>query len=110
MTNIEALRTLCNAIANTFYPDTATLEFALFNESVDAKADATPKDATIFRVAVALIKGYVENSRSEGGVSTSVNEDAVKESLLFWCNYYGLDAADELSDYLRVIDDVSNRW
>lgn len=110
MKNVEALRTLCNAIANTFYPDTATLEFALFNEGVEAQAEAIPKDATIFRVAVGLIKGYVESSRSEGGVSTSVKEDAVKESLLYWCNFYGLDAADELSDYVRVIDDVSNMW
>lgn len=110
MKNIEALRTLCNAIANTFYPDSATLEFALFNEGVDAQAEATPKDATIFRVAVSLIKGYVENSRSEGGVSTSVMQDAIKESLLYWCNYYGLDAEDELSDFVRVIDDASNLW
>jgi len=46
MTNIEALRTLCNAIANTFYPDDATLKFALFNEGINADADATPKDVS----------------------------------------------------------------
>lgn len=110
MKNIEALGKLCNAIANTFYPDSATLEFALFNEGVDAQAEATPKDATIFRVAVGLIKGYVESSRSEGSVSTSVMQDAVEKSLLFCCNYYGLDAEDVLSDFVRVIDDASNRW
>lgn len=110
MKNIEALGKLCNAIANTFYPDSSTLEFALFNEGVDVQAEATPKDASIFRVAVSLIKGYVESSRSEGSVSTSVMQDAVKESLLYWCNYYGLDAKDVLGDYVRAIDDASKMW
>ena len=110
MKNIEALGKLCNAIANTFYPDSSTLEFALFNEGVDAQAEATPKDASIFRVAVSLIKGYVESSRSEGSVSTSVMQDVIKESLLYWCNYYGLDAEDVLGDYVRAIDDASKMW
>lgn len=54
MDNLTATRSLCNAIANTFYPDNATIEFALFNEGIDAKAEATPKDPMIFRVAAAL--------------------------------------------------------
>lgn len=110
MTNIEALRTLCNAIANTFYPDDSTLEFALFNEGVDATAAATPKDVTIFRVAVGLVRGYVESSRSENGVSTSVMQDAVQKSLMYWCNVYGVDADDVIADVLKVIDDVSNLY
>ncbi|MCM1075949.1 MAG: hypothetical protein NC548_48590 [Lachnospiraceae bacterium] len=110
MNNAEALRSLCNAIANTFYPDDATLAFVLFNQGIDAEADAAPKDAQIFRAAVSLVNGYVESSRTENGVSTSVKEDAVKESLLYWCNYYGLDASEELGDYLRIIDDASNMW
>lgn len=110
MKNIEALRRLCNAIANTFYPDTATLDFALFNMGVDAQADAVPKDPIIFRTAVSLVKGYVESSRTENGVSTSVMQDEVEKSLLYWCNFYGLDAEEELSDFVRVIDDATNRW
>ena len=110
MTNIEALRTLCNAIANTFYPDDATLEFALFNEGVDATAAATPKDATIFRVAVGLVRGYVEASRTENGVSTSVNTDAIKNSLMYWCNVYGVDADEIIAEFVRVIDDASNLY
>lgn len=110
MKNIEALSRLCNAIANTFYPDTATLEFALFNQGVEAQAEAAPKDPEIFRGAVGLVKGYVESSRSEGGISTSVMQDAVEKSLVHWCNFYGLDVADELSDFVRVIDDGSNMW
>lgn len=110
MNNTEALRSLCNAIANTFYPDEAALGFVLFNQGIDAEADAAPKDPQIFRAAVSLVKGYVESSRTENGVSTSVKDDAVKYSLLYWCNYYGLDASDELGDYLRIIEDASNLW
>lgn len=110
MTNIEALRTLCNSIANTFYPDEATLEFALFNEGVDANITATPKDVTIFRVAVGLVRGYVESSRTENGVSTSVMSDAVKQSLMYWCNVYGVDADEIIAEFVKVIDDASNLY
>lgn len=84
MDNLTATRSLCNAIANTFYPDNATIEFALFNEGIDAKAEATPKDPMIFRVAARLVIGYVENSRSENGVSTSVmSEEASNRAFRF---------------------------
>ena len=110
MTNLRALSSLCNAIANTFYPDKATLELVLFNEGIEPNAAAAPKDPKIFRAAVRLIHGYVESSRSENGVSTSVREDAIKESLAIWCRHYGLNAEDELSDYLRVIENGTNLW
>ena len=110
MKNIEAVSNLCTAIANTFYPDSAVLKLTLFNEGIDADADAQPKDVEIFRCAVRLVMGYVEASRSEGPVSTSVMQDAVEKSLLYWCNYYGLDADEELSEYKRTISDASNLW
>lgn len=111
MDNLTATRSLCNAIANTFYPDNATIEFALFNEGIDTKAEATPKDPMIFRVAARLVIGYVENSRSENGVSTSVmSEEALKQSLSIWCGHYGLDADEVLSDYMRVIEDGTHLW
>lgn len=111
MNNLSATSRLCNAIVNTFYPDKATIEFALFNEGVDATAEATPKDPVIFRVAARLVMGYVESSRSEGNVSTSVmSEEAIKQSLSIWCGHYGLNAEEELSDYLRTLEDGSNLW
>lgn len=110
MDNLKALGNLCNAIANTFYPDKATLELVLFNEGLDAGAEARPKDPELFRCAVGLVRGYVESSRNENGLSTAVREDAVKSSLLYWCDYYGLDAEDELGDYARQIEDGSNLW
>lgn len=110
MKNSEALRSLCNAIANTFYPDGETLNLVLFNEGINPEAEATPKDEKLFRVAVSLVMGYVESSRTENGVSTSVMQDAVIKSVRHWCKIYGLDADDVLSEYLREIEDGSNRW
>ncbi len=110
MTNLSALYSLCNAIANTFYPDESTLKLALFNAEIDPDGAATPKDPAIFRVAVPLIRGYVEASRSENGVSTSVQQDAVEKSLNFWCNSYGLNAEEELGDSLSYIEDGSSLW
>lgn len=111
MDNLKALRSMCNAIVSTFYPDNATIELMLFNEGIDPKAEATPKDAKLFRVAVSLIKGYVESSRSENGVSVSVrSEDAIKESIRYYCGIYGLNAEEILSDDMRIIEDGSNLW
>ena len=97
MKNAVALRNLCNAIANTFYPDKATIDLALFNEGIEAEANAVAKDEKLFRIAVSLVMGYVESSRSENGVR-------------YWCNTYGLDADEILSDYLRVMEDGSKLW
>ena len=54
--------------------------------------------------------GYVEGSRSENGISTSVREDGIKESIKYWCNIYGLDADEILNDYMRVMEDGSHLW
>lgn len=111
MNNLNATRSLCNAICNTFYPDNSTIELVLFNDGIDAKAEATPKDAKIFRAALRLVNGYVEGSRTENGVSTSVlSENKIKDSIRYWCGYYGLDADDELKGYLTAIEDGSNMW
>lgn len=110
MNNLKALSSLCNAIANTFYPDNSTVELALINEGIDPQAEATPKDETLFRVAICLVMGYVESSRSENGISTSVREDAIKESIKYWCNIYGLDAEDFIPESLRIIEDGSKLW
>lgn len=110
MTNSEALKRLCNAIANTFYPDDSTISLVLFNEGIEAEAEASPKDEAIFRLAVSLVFGYVEGSRSENGITTSVLREAVKESIKYWCNLYGFDADDILADYVKVIRNGSNMW
>ena len=94
-------------MCSTFFPDNSTIEFSLFNDGIDPKAKATPKDPQIFRAAIRLVMGYVESSRSENGVSTSVMSE---DSIIYWCGYYGLDADEELSEYSREIEDGSNLW
>lgn len=111
MTNSEATCSLCTAICSAFTPDLRVVELMLNNEDMFPDDESNPKDPAIFRIAVALVHGFVESSRSEGGVSVAVrSEDAIKQSLLYWCNYYGLDAEEELGDFQRVIEDGSNLW
>lgn len=111
MTNIAALKSLCNAICSTFYPDEAALEIALFNMDIDPQAQAVPKDAEIFRTAVRLVTGYVEGSRSEGGVSASVrSEEAIRQSISIWCGFYGLEAEDVLAGCGTTIENATDLW
>lgn len=111
MNNLQALRALCNAIASSFNPDMATLTMVLTNESIDPDGEYTPKDVEIFKLAVSLIIGYVETSRSENGVSVGINEDAIKRALRHWCGRYGLEVDEVLDDSsIRVITDGSNLW
>ena len=109
MNNLKALRGLCNAICNTFYPDRAAMETVLFNEGIESDAEATPKDGKLFRVAIRLVRGYVESSRTENGVSTSVREDAINENIKLWCKDYGLNADDYLIS-VKTIESGSNLW
>lgn len=67
------------------------------------------KDEKLFRVAVRLVRGYVESSRTENGVSTSVREDAINENIKLWCKDYGLDADDYLIS-VKTIENGSNLW
>lgn len=109
MTNIQVLRNLCNAICNTFYPDVAVLQLSLFNEGIGSDDEATPKDATLLRLAIRLVKGYVENSKSENGISHSVDAERINESIAMWCNDYRLDV-DEYLISRTTIESGSNLW
>ena len=74
MDNLKALRGLCNAICNTFYPDRGAMEMVLFNEGIDGNAEATPKDEKLFRVAIRLVRGYVESTKTSScGARTTVS-------------------------------------
>lgn len=109
MKNIEALKATCNALANTFYPDEATLQLALLNGSIDPQGAAVAKDKNILTIAIRLVLGYVEGSRNENGISTSVRVDAMK-SIRAWCADYGLDADEVLAGCVSTIEDISYIW
>ncbi len=109
MDNFTALRSLCNAICNTFYPDNNTMALMLFNEGISPSAEATPKDAAILKLAIKLVQGYIETSRSEGGVATSISTDKVNDNIKRWCADYGLNAEEYLNS-LKTIENGSNLW
>lgn len=111
MTNTEAIRALCTAIANTFYPDTSAVAITAEAMGLDPNAEATRKDPLVFRSAVLLVRGYVEGSRSENGLSVSVrSEEAIKKALLAWCAQYDLNPEDELENAVRTISDGTHLW
>ncbi|NDV47791.1 hypothetical protein D0T49_12115 [Paludibacter sp. 221] len=108
MTNLEALKTTCNAICNTFYPDHATLELTLFNAGINHTDNAAPGDIELVKLAIGLVVGYVEQSRTENGVSTSNFEERVKQSIQYWCSRHGIDASEFVA--LTTIQNGSARW
>lgn len=108
MTNLEALKGTCNAICNTFYPDYSAMKTMLFHNSIDADATAKPKDPALLKVAIQMVNGFVENSRSEGGVSTSTIEKAVERNIAYWCAECGLDASEFVAQ--KTIENGSTMW
>lgn len=95
MTNREALKALCTAIASTFYPDEAVVELVLMQEGIVSDAEAQPKNASILRCAVSLVMGYVESSSTQGGISVSVRDTAaIKASVRHWCDEFGVEPAE----------------
>lgn len=108
MTNLEVLKATCNAICNTFYPDHSTMSMMLFNSGIEASAAAKPMDVEVIKIALHLVKGYVETSRNENGVSTSSSEVQVNKNILHWCKRCKLDASE--FGVGTSIRNGSNRW
>lgn len=109
MTNLEALRAQCKLICNTCYVDSDVLKLALHNAGIDADTEATAKDTAIIREAIVIVKGWVETSRSESGISTSADAAAVKNNIIFWCGEAGLDASEFVDDMI-TLDSGSDLW
>lgn len=106
MTAADTLRTMCTSLASTFYPDSDVCALALEAAGISGEADLP----SLFKVAARLVIGYVEQSRSEGGISVSVNSDAVRRSLLHWCGVYGVSPEEVLGDSIGIIKDCTDIW
>ena len=108
MTNLEALKGMCNVICNTFYPDDSSLKTILFNDGVNSCDSAVPKNPKIAKLAIEMVLGFVESSRSENGVSTSNFEKSITRNIKHWCEVYGFNP----SEYVEVstIENGSNLW
>lgn len=109
MTNLEALRAQCKLICNTCYVDSDVLQLALHNAGIDAGGTAAVKDPKIIRTAIVIVKGWVETSRSENGISASIDAAAVKNSIIYWCGEAGLDASEFVDDTI-TLDSGSDLW
>ena len=90
MTNLDATKSLCNAIVNTFYPDNATVRFVLASRGISPDGEATPTDKELF--------------------CTAVREDAIRNSIKYWCGVYGVDADEVLGGEATIIEDGTHLW
>lgn len=107
----EAVRAKCKLICNTCYVDDDVLEDILSDHDLEPTDTAQSENtAAIVECAILIVKGWVETSRSEGGISTSIDLATVKKNILFWCGHAGLDASEYLSDELSTISDGSKLW
>ena len=106
-TNLEALRAKCKLICDTCYADDDVLIDILSDAGINPSGNAVPKDVEIVKAAIIVVKGWVESQRSEGGINVSINREAVDKNILFWCQRFGLDASEYLSESMTVIQDGS---
>ena len=109
-TNLEALRAKCKLICNTCYVDDDVLKDVLEENGMDPDGIASAGNADLFKAAIIVVRGWVETARSEGGISTSIDREAVDKNILFWCQRFGLDASEYLSESMTVIQDGSNMY
>lgn len=109
-TNLEALRAKCKLICDTCYADDDVLIDVLADAGIEPAANAVPNDVEIVKAAITIVKGWVESARSEGGINVSINREAVDKNILFWCQRFGLDASEYLSDSMTVIQDGSEMY
>lgn len=107
--NLEALKAQCRLICNTCYVDDDVARLVLFNAGLDADGEPTANDPDIVSAAILVVKGWVETSRSENGISASTDIASIRKNILFWCRKAGLDASEYLDD-LTVVDNGSNLW
>ena len=75
ITNSEAVRAKCKLICNTCYVDADVLNATLLDAGISDEGTATPNDPKIVECAILIVKGWVETSRSENGISASIDMD-----------------------------------
>ena len=110
-TNLEALRAKCKLICDTCYVDDDVLIDVLCDAGIDPDGESSGTSAAqLVECAIPIVKGWVETSRSEGGISVSIDREAVEKNILFWCQRYGLDASEYLSGSMTVVEDVSESY
>lgn len=109
--NSDVCRAKCKLICNTCYVDDDVVNDVIIEEGLDPDAEYDSANvAAVVKCAILVVRGWVETSRSEGGVSTATDAEKVKQNIIFWCNKYGLDASELLSGSLSTIENGSQLW
>lgn len=104
------LRAVCKAICNTCYVDDDVLTAMLVSKGIEPEGESSGDfPAAIVELAIVIVKGWVETSRSEGGVSVARDTKQLNQNIMYWCNKYGLEA-DELLSGVITIRNGSNLW
>lgn len=109
MNNLDALKAQCKLICNTCYVDDDVATMMLVNEGLEPEDDMIQNDTSLIRLAIIIVKGWVETSRSENGISVSCNIEEVNKNISYWCKIAGLDASD-YNEQLTTVENWSNKW
>lgn len=109
MNNLEALQAQCKLICNTCYVDDDVAQLALSSADIDADGTATANNQDIIRLAIVIVKGWVETSHSEGGVSSSIDMQTLHSNIIYWCRQADLDASEFLDDIV-TFESGSELW
>ncbi|MCC8175527.1 MAG: hypothetical protein LIO91_03745 [Bacteroidales bacterium] len=102
MTNLEALKAQCKLICNTCYVDVDVLRYSLESAGIYSEGDFTPGDKKLISLAIVIVKGWVETSRSESGISTAIDIATLQNNIAYWCGVAGLDASDYVDGIVSV--------
>ncbi|MCM1079703.1 MAG: hypothetical protein NC344_10170 [Bacteroidales bacterium] len=104
------LRAVCKAICNTCYVDDDVAVALLVSNDMHPDAPTSGDfSAGIVRLAIEIVKGWVETSRSEGGISVARDTSQLNRNILYWSNRYGLEA-DELAQGVATVTNGSRMW
>lgn len=110
-TNTEVCRAKCKLLCNTAYVDSDVIKDVLIDRGIDPEEEAVPNNVELMRCAILIVLGWVETSRSEGGVSVSIDLAALRNNIYYWCSQYGIDVEEfNLVDALSYIRNGFTIW
>ena len=111
MTNIEALKATTKRICNVFYADDDVMLLTMSQNGInpDADYDVSGDGADMLRCAIRIVRSFVETSRSENGISVSIDREAVERNIKRECKDAGIEYEDEDADE-KSVEDISSMW
>lgn len=110
MTNKEALISWCKRLNSMASIDENSVELSLSEVGIDPTSVYDNADGKLMLMcAIGIVRGSVETSKSENGISVSIDVDSINNNIRYWCNRYGIDS-NGLTIGKTTIKDISNMW